>query len=98
MKTFEIYKYIYEDHCSDSWYGKSSRWDTIGFVTDTEENVKSLVDELNAARNSRFPKTEPEDEWDRDYDDANYIAYREVKISTFDDIRMRLGVTLFARK
>lgn len=90
MKTYEIYNYIYEDVCSDTWYGKTSRIEHIGFVTDTEENVKSLVDEINAKRwNTRFPKNEPENEWDRDFEDANYIAYREfgVRVSTFDEIK-----------
>lgn len=85
-KTFEIYNFIYEDVCSDSWYGKDGTYHTIGFVMDTEENVKSLVDEINAKRGSRYPH-EPEDEWDRDFDDANYIAYREVKTDSFDVIR-----------
>ena len=88
MNTYEIYNYIYEDVCSDTFFGKTSRHEHIGFVTDTEENVKSLVDEINTTRrNTHYPKNEPENEWDRDYDNANYIAYREVRISTFDEIR-----------
>ena len=88
MKTYEIYNYIYGDVCGDTWYGKDSKCIHIGFVTDTEENVKSLVDEINDKRwKTCYPKNEPEDEWDRDYDDANYIAYREVRISTFDEVK-----------
>lgn len=89
IKTYEIYHYIYGDICSDSWFGKSSRYTTIGFVIDTESNVKSLVDSLNTERNSRYPKSEPEDEYDRDYEDADYFAYHEVKISSFAEVRDR---------
>lgn len=90
MKTWEIYNYIYEDVCGDSWYGKDVKLVTIGFVIDTEDNVKALVDEINAKRRSRYPRAKPEDEWDRDFEDADYIAYAEygnVKISTFDEIK-----------
>jgi hypothetical protein len=86
MRTFEIYNYIYENVCDDSWYGKESKEFTIGFVMDTEENVKSLVDEINEKRGSVYSH-EPESEWDDDCDNENYIAYREVMIDTFDGIR-----------
>ena len=87
MKVWEIYNYIYGDVCSDTWFGKESKHYTIGFVIDTEENVKSLVEELNANRNSYYSKREPADEWDTDFEDANYIAYTEVKFSTYNEIR-----------
>ena len=86
MNTFEIYNYIYEDVCGDSWYGKSGTFYHIGFVMDTEENVKALVNEINAKRGSRYPH-KPESEWDRDCDDANYVAYRVVRTASFDEIK-----------
>ena len=87
QKTWEIYNYVYQDTCGDSWYGKSSHRYHIGFLIETEENVISLVNELNSKRRSVYPKDEPEYEWDRDYDDADYITYREVNFSTMDEIR-----------
>lgn len=86
MMTFEIYNFVYTDVCSDSYFGKSGTCHHIGFVTGTEENVKSLVDELNAKRGSRYPY-EPENEWDRNWEDADYIAYRKVNTVCFDVIR-----------
>lgn len=87
MKIWEIYNYTYRDVCSDSYCGKEANCYTIGFVVGTEENVKSFVDELNEKHNSYWPKDVPADEWDPDFEDADYIAYSEVLIATFDDIR-----------
>ena len=83
---YEIYNFVYEDVCSDSWYGKDGKEYHIGFVSDTEENVKALVDEINANRGSIYPH-DPEDEYDYDCDDANYIAYHKVFVSSFDKIK-----------
>lgn len=83
---YEIYNFVYEDVCDDSWYGKDGKEYSIGFVSDTEENVKALVDEINANRGSFYPH-EPEDEYDHDFDDANYIAYRKVFAVSFDKIK-----------
>ena len=87
MSTYEIYHYIYGDVCDDAYYGKSSVCHHIGFVVATEDEVKSLVNEINAKRRCIFPKSKPSYEFDRDYNDADYITYRIVKISTFDEIR-----------
>ena len=86
MKTWGIYNYIYENVCSDSFFGKERRYRTIGFVTDTEDNVKSLVDKLNVKNKSYYGKEKPEDEFDRDYCDENYITYVELKIDTLEEI------------
>ena len=86
MKTWEIYRYTYKDVCSDSWFVKEGRYRTIGFVTDTEDNVKSLVDKLNVSNKSYYGKEKPEDEFDRDYCDKDYISYAELKINTLEEI------------
>lgn len=89
MKTWEIYRYIYEDVCGDSYYGKQSKHKSIGFVTDTEDNIKVLVNKLNERNHSYYAKSEPEDEWDDDYVDEDYISYREIKIETLEQIESR---------
>jgi len=89
MKTWEIYRYTYRDVCGDSYFGKESRHRTIGFVTDTEDNVKSLVDKLNINNHSYYAKNEPEYEYDEDYLDEDYISYRELKISTLEEIESK---------
>lgn len=87
MEMWEIYNYTYGDVCSDSWFGKEGKHYHIGFINGTEDDVKSLVAELNANRNSYWPKREPEDDYDYDFEDANYIAYSKVKISSLDEIK-----------
>lgn len=89
MKTWEIYRYTYGDVCSDPWFGKASESTHIGFVIDTEENVKAAVSRLNEKYHSHFPLNEPSDEFDDDYLDANYIAYKEVKTTTLTEIENR---------
>ena len=89
MKTWEIYRYTYGDVCGDSYYGKSSKHETIGFVTDTEENVKSLVEKLNQKNRSYYAKDEPEDEWDDDFLDEDYISYIEFQTTTIKEIESR---------
>lgn len=89
MKTFEIYHYTYRDVCGDSYYGKESKCRTMGFVTDTEENVKSLVDKLNLNNHSFYGKDEPEDEYDDDFCDQDYISYRELEISSIKEIERK---------
>ena len=89
MKTWEIYRYIYENICSDSYYGKQSKSITIGFVSDTEDNIKSLVNKLNEHNHSYYANNEPENEWDDDYVDEDYISYRELKIETLEEIEKR---------
>ena len=86
MKTWEIYHYTYGDVCGDSWYEKESKFVTIGFVTDTEDNVKSLVERLNEKNRSYYAKDCLEDEWDCDYEDEDYISYKELKVNTLDEI------------
>lgn len=90
MKTWEIYHYIYRDVCGDSYYGKQSKYKTIGFVTDSEDNVKALVDRLNAINHSYYER-EPYDECDENYEDEDYIAYKELKISTIEEIENRFS-------
>ena len=92
MKTWEIYRYTYGDVCGDSYYGKSSKYETIGFVTDTEENVKSLVEKLNQKNRSYYAKDEPEDEWDDDFLDEDYISYIEFHTTTIKEIESRYRV------
>lgn len=89
IKTWEIYHYIYTDVCGDSWYGKVGRHTTIGFVTDTEDNIRTLVDKLNLNNRSYYPKNEPENNWDENYLDADYISYTEFKVSTLEEIEVR---------
>ena len=89
MKTWEIYHYIYGDVCGDSYYGKSSERKTIGFVTDKEENIKSLVKKLNQKNHSYYAKAEPEDEWDADFLDEDYISYIEFKTNTLAEIESK---------
>lgn len=92
MKTWEIYRYTYGNVCGDSYYGKSSKRETIGFVTDTEENVKSLVEKLNQKNRSYYAKDEPEDEWDDDFLDEDYISYIEFHTTTIKEIESRYRV------
>lgn len=89
MKMWEIYHYIYENVCSDSYFGKRGNYITIGFLTDTEDNVKALVDKLNKNNHSYHAKSEPEDVYDEDYDNEDYIDYRELKFSTIEEIEKR---------
>lgn len=89
MKIWEIYHYTYGDICNDSYYGKTIKHETIGFVTDTEDNIKSLVNKLNEYNHSYYADAEPEDEWDTDFLDENYISYRELKIETLEVIEKR---------
>ena len=88
MKTWEIYHYTYQDVCGDSYYGKQGSYKTIGFVTDSEDNVKALVAKLNTINQSYFER-EPYNGWDEDYEDEDYIAYEELKISTIEEIESR---------
>lgn len=90
MKTWEIYRHTYGDVCGDSWYGKESRNYTLGYVTDTEDNVKALVEKLNEKNCSYYAKNEPEDDWDESYDDEDYIAYTELKAFTCDELEQKL--------
>lgn len=92
MKTWEIYHYTFGDVCGDCYYGKSSKYKTIGFVTDTEENVKSLVEKLNQKNCSYYEKDEPEDEWDYDFLDEDYISYIEFHTTTIKEIESRYRV------
>ena len=69
MKTYEIYHYIYEDINNDPYYGKGSTRKIIGYVIDTEENVKRLVEKLNDRNHSYYSE---------DGEDENYIFYREI--------------------
>lgn len=89
MKIWEIYHYIYGDVCSDSYYGKEGKHKTIGYVVDTESNVKSLVDKLNAENHSYYAENVPEDEWDADSVNEDYISYKELKIETLEEIRQK---------
>lgn len=94
MKTWEIYHYNYGDVCSDSYFGKTSRCITMGFVTDTEDNVKSLVNKLNLKNHSYYAQDEPENAYDEDYADEDYISYREVRISTLEKIENIYSIEL----
>lgn len=89
MKTWEIFHYTYGDICGDSYYGKRNSYRTIGFITDTEDNIKSLINKLNEYNHSYYAKNEPEDEWDKDFVDEDYISYKEVKIETLEEIENR---------
>ena len=89
MKTWEIYHFKYGNICPDDYYGKETRRETIGFVTDTEENVKSLVEKLNKKNRSYYAKDCPEEEWDRYCEDEDYISYTELKINTLEEIEKR---------
>lgn len=89
MKTWEIYHYTYTNAGYDPWYGKRSNHTTIGYVTDTEDNVKSFVEKLNERNRSYYGKEEPEDEYDDDFDESDYISYVEVKINTFEELEKR---------
>ncbi len=89
MKTWEIYRHIYGDVCSDSYFRKESKHITIGFATDTEDNIKSLVNKLNKYNHSYYMKDEPENEWDENYVDEDYISYKELKIETLEEIENR---------
>lgn len=83
MKTYEIYHYIYEDINNDPYYGKGSTRKIIGYVIDTEENVRKLVDKLNDRNNSYYSEDDEEDE--------DYISYREITatITTIEEIDKR---------
>ena len=85
MKIYEIYHYTYKDVCGDSYYGKQGKCRTIGFVQDSEERVKASVDRLNEINHS-YHEREPYDEWDEDYEDEDYIAYKEIKISSIEEL------------
>lgn len=82
MKTYEIYHYIYEDINNDPYYGKGSTRKIIGYVIDTEENVKRLVEKLNDRNHSYYSE---------DGEDENYIFYREIAttITTIEEIDKR---------
>lgn len=86
MKIWEIFHYTYGDVCNDYWYGKEGKCETIGFIIDTEDNIKSLVDKLNANNHSFYAKDAPEDDQDPD---ENYISYIEIKIETIEEIENR---------
>ena len=89
MKTWEIFHYTYGDICGDSWYGKRGSHRTIGFITDTEDNIKTLVNKLNENNRSYYAKNEPEDEFDNDYCDEDYISYAELRVSTVKEIESK---------
>ena len=92
MKTWEIYHYTYGDVCSDPYYGKYGKYETIGFVTDTEENIRSLVEKLNKNNHSYYAKDEPEDECDKDFFDEDYISYNEFQTTTIKEIENKYRV------
>ena len=96
MKIWEIYHYTYNNVCDDEWYGKTGKHKTLGFVTDSEENVKALVDKLNEKNHSYYEQPKPDNEYDEDgfwlgddYLNEDYIAYKELTISTFEEIERR---------
>ena len=89
MKIWEIYHYTYGNIVDDTYFGKKSSFRTIGFVTDTEDNIKSLINKLNEYNHSYYAKNEPKDEYDEDFVDEDYISYKEVKIETLEEIENR---------
>ena len=90
MKIWEIFHYSYKHVCDDKYYGKQNTHKTIGFVNASEDNVKSLVDRLNAINHSYY-KREPCDKWDDTYDNEDYIAYKELHISTIEEIEHKFS-------
>jgi hypothetical protein len=90
MKTYEIYNSVSYYDYSD-WGKRVYKTESIGFITATEDDVKSLVDEINIQRNSLYPKymsgTDPMEEDDSYLFNFDYILYREIKSSTIDEIK-----------
>lgn len=86
MKTWEIYHYTYGNVCSDDWFGKESRYRNIGYVTDTEENVKEFVNKLNTQNHTYHACKEPRDEFDEDYEDEDYYDYKELRVNTIEEL------------
>lgn len=84
MKMWRIFHYTYGD--DSDCYGKESKCTIIGFVMDTEDNVKSLVNKLNERNHSYYRKDKPENEYDYNFMDEDYISYAELKISTLEEI------------
>lgn len=76
---YEVYHYIYEDICPDSYYGKEAKRVTIGIFCDTERRIKSFVDKLNEENHSYYAREMPEDEYDCDFVDEDYYSYCEIK-------------------
>ena len=89
MKIWEVYRYVYGDVCGDSYFGKRVSHKIIGFVSDTEDNVKCLVAKLNEKNHSYYAKNGPEYKYDENYMDEDYITYRELKIETIEEIKNR---------
>lgn len=90
-KIFEIYNHLYDCNFNLGYFYKRVHKVTVGYVYDTEENVKALVKQLNEMRGflTKYP-----DETSKWHDlspnqkpDEDYIDYREIKISDFDTIR-----------
>ena len=80
-ELFKIFCYV-----ADA-YGHEQQFH-MGYVQATEYEVETLVQELNAKRDSCWPKVITEVDGDLVWDErADYISYRRVKVGTFDDIR-----------
>ena len=71
---YEVYHYVYGYLCTDLFSGKESRTTTIGFFTDTEENIKAFVEKMNADNHCSV-----KEEYYEDFLDENYFSYREIK-------------------
>ena len=87
-KYYEIYNHLYDANFNFGYFYKRVHKVTVGYVYDTEENVKTLVKQLNEMRGflTKYP-----DETSKYHDlspnqkpDEDYIDYREIKIRDFD--------------
>lgn len=84
MKMWSIFHYTYGDDAEG--YGKECKTKIIGFIMETENNIKSLVDKLNERNHSYYRKDKPEDEYDFNFMDEDYISYEELKFNTLEEI------------
>lgn len=91
-KMYEVYHYIYGDVCSDSFYGKSRKKETVGIYNDTEDNIKTFVAILNNINHSYYPEEDPEHEDDLN---ADYYAYKEIKpMTVYESLSNAIDTTL----
>lgn len=79
-KTYEIYHYKYSE---DSHHRKEVKCETVGYVVDTEENVRTLVEKLNIKNNSQYSTS---------YSD--YYAFIELEISSIEELEMKIKFKL----
>ena len=97
MANYIIYHCVYEDVCSDDYYGKHFTKTAEYFVTCSEEEVKAIVERLNEENHSYYSKEEPEDDYDKDFLDEDYYSYEAPEFLSAEELTAKLDAKFAPR-